>query len=123
MKSILHFCACAAAFGAAAVMLTGCQAMYEQTSWYRMKQGEKARQAEKDYFRENFDNQYSMSTAEAWNLHVKKQKAKEEKWRKEHPGEPFYSLPWSSAPDAKRVEIDGKTYYCATTEGGDIHCE
>jgi hypothetical protein len=122
MKKILHLCACAAAFGAAAVMLTGCQAMYEQTSWYRMKQGEKARQAEIASYREKFDN-YDISTGDAYNLYVKEEHEKEAKWRKEHPGESYRSLPWSSAPDARRVEIDGKTYYCATTEGGDIHCE
>lgn len=112
----------------AMVSMTGCQAMIEQTPEYQMKQAEKAYQAkvkaEAEAFNTMGEELYGgMSVAEAMNLHAQKEEARRQEWERTHPGEAFYDLPWSSAPGAKRVEIGGKSYYCAPTASGDIHCE
>lgn len=104
----------------AMVSMTGCQAMIEQTPEYQMKQAEKAYK-DSAYVGKTFsdkrkeDNPYNILFAEA--------ERNRAAWKAEHPDECYDCLPLSAAPDAEKVEINGKSYYCAQTASGGIRCE
>ncbi|MDD7021739.1 MAG: hypothetical protein PUI29_04140 [Aeromonadales bacterium] len=89
---------------------------------YQIEQAEKAAKAKQAADKAYYD-QRAVDTSVAYNAWIEEVEQKRKAWKAKHPGEPYYSLPWSAAPGAKRVEIGGKSYYCAPTETGGIHCE
>ena len=104
----------------AMVSMTGCQAIYKMSQDYQIEQAEKAYK-DSAYVGKTFsdkrkeDNPYNILFAEA--------ERNRAAWKAEHPDECYDCLPLSAAPDARKVEINGKSYYCAHTASGDIHCE
>ncbi|GEM_PF-6557759 len=123
MKHLRLFAVALAAL--AMVSLTGCQAISEHSQLYQMKQAEKAAKARDLAEAEAFNSMRTPSpfpegASNALSARYRKEKAE---WEKANPGVPFSNVPWSAAPGAKRVEINGKYIYCAPTETGDIHCE
>lgn len=123
MKHLRLFAVALAAL--AMVSLTGCQAISEHSQLYQMKQAEKAAKArdlaEAEAFNSMSKELYGEDNSVA--AYIKETEENRKAWEAKHPGEAYYSLPWSAAPGAKRVDIGGKSYYCAPTETGDIHCE
>lgn len=104
---------------------TGCQSFREMSQTYQLREAEKAAKArdlaEAEAFNSMSKELYGEGNSVA--AYIKETEENRKAWEAKHPGEAYYSLPWSAAPGTKRVDIGGKSYYCAPTETGDIHCE
>lgn len=101
--------------------LPGCRALYEMSPDYQHELARKAYQAEvaaNKAYSEQFIPKKNLVNA----LTAEYEQNRAE-WEAKHPDDCYDCLPLSSAPDAKRVEINGKSYYCAHTASGGIRCK
>ena len=105
----------------AMVSLSGCQAIYKMSQDYQIEQAEKAAKAKQAADRAYYEQFIpKKNLVNALTAEYEQNRAE---WEAKHPDDCYDCLPLSSAPDAKRVEINGKSYYCAHTASGGIRCE